>query len=87
MLYVFLLFISFLVATSPKTEKNSGGNTQKAQADSLYTIADTYYEQGQIIQAIATLQKALPVYEHIGDSTQKSDVLNDIGFFYLSLGS
>ncbi|WKN45260.1 tetratricopeptide repeat protein [Tunicatimonas pelagia] len=85
MMYLLLLFFSFTVST-PLEDENTKNNTLRAQADSLYTVAENYYDQGQTTQSITTLQNALPIYENLGDSTRKSDVFNNIGFFYTTLG-
>lgn len=83
----FVLLLIFFLSQVNETKAVIHANPQKAIADSIYDIADTYYEQGFTARAIVYLQEALPIYTDLGDSTLRSDVLNDLGVFHLDLGN
>ena len=56
------------------------------QARALKLIGNTYRQQGNLAEAIASLEQARELYETLNLPSGLCDTLNDLGVFYLQMG-
>ena len=59
---------------------------QSDQARALKLIGNTYRQQGNLADAIASLEQARELYEALNLPSGLCDALNDLGVFYLQMG-